>query len=259
MLQAAGFQDPMSDRETKTVCVFSDLHVFCRRSEAAERMGAVHEAMEGADLCVLNGDIFDFRWTVFEGVEETVPHAIAWLEEFMARYSGRRFHYILGNHDAVGPFIDRIETLAHQTPELTCHPLGVKLDQSVFLHGDVAHYAMSKDHFEGDFRAKWRGDRKKGRAQNWLYDRGFDYGVHRWVHRTAFPPRVVAKRVANYLREKGLGPDTGTTDVYLGHTHIALSDYEYEGLRFHNTGAPMPGLEFRPMTITLTEERQTEL
>jgi UDP-2,3-diacylglucosamine hydrolase len=248
----------MSDPETKTLCVFSDLHLFCGRSQAAKRMGTVYEAMEHADVCVLNGDIFDFRWTMFAGIEETVPHAIAWLEEFMARYSGRRFHYVLGNHDAVGPFIDRIEHLALQTPQLTYHRLGVKLDQAVFLHGDVATYAMSKKHFEGRFRAKWRRDRKKGRAQNWIYDRAFDYGAHRWVHR-ALPPRLVARRVARYLREKGLGPDTGTTDVYLGHTHRAFSDYEYRGLRFHNTGAPMPGLEFRPITITLTEERQIDL
>lgn len=249
----------MSDRHTQTVCVFSDLHVFCRRSEAAECMGAIHGAMARADLCVLNGDIFDFRWTVFAGVEETVPHALAWLEAFMAHYPGRRFHYVLGNHDAAGPFVEGLVAMARQTPELACHTFGVRLGSAVFLHGDVAHYAMPKEHFEGYFRTRWRHDRKKGSAPNWVHDRGYEYGLHRWVHRTAFPPRVVAKRVLKYLREKGVGPEAGATDVYLGHTHLALSGYEYEGLRFHNTGAAMPGIEFRPMTITLETERQADL
>lgn len=249
----------MGDGERKTVCVFSDLHVFCRRSEAAARMGVVDKAMDGADLCVLNGDIFDFRWTRFAGIEETVPHAIAWLEAFMARYEGRHFHYVLGNHDAVGPFLDAIESFAQRTPELTCHLFGVKLGQSVFLHGDVAHYEMSKAFFERVYRAKWRRDRKKGPVSNWLYDRGYDWGVHQLAHRAAFPPRLVAKRVTRYLREKGLGSETGTTDVFLGHTHLALSNYGYEDLRFHNTGASMPGIEFWPMRVSISVDRQTDL
>lgn len=254
-VHAPGVQGALSSLDAKTVCVFSDLHLFCKRSEAGERMEAIHKAMERADLCVLNGDIFDFRWTIFRGIEETVPHAIAWLERFMAHHKGCHFHYVGGNHDAVTPFVTRMELLANRTPHLTYHPHFVKLGQSVFLHGDVVHYAAFDDDFEERFRARWRKDRKKGKVQGWFYDRGVEYGVHRWVHRAAFPPRVVAKRVTSYLREKGLGPNSGTTDVYLGHTHVAIADYVYQGMRFHNTGAPMPGLEFRPMTITVSVER----
>ncbi|MEE3074858.1 MAG: hypothetical protein VX739_04205 [Planctomycetota bacterium] len=34
------------------------------------------------------------------------------------------------------------------------------------------------------------------------------------------------------------------SQVYFGHTHVAMEGYEFAGLKFHNGGAPMKGLKF---------------
>ena len=40
------------------------------------------------------------------------------------------------------------------------------------------------------------------------------------------------------------------TDVYFGHTHLAMSHFEQDGIRFHNCGAPVRSCEFRILEET---------
>ena len=40
----------------------SDLHLFSRRSRAGDYLPAIHRAADEADLFVLAGDIFDYKW-----------------------------------------------------------------------------------------------------------------------------------------------------------------------------------------------------
>ncbi|NLE39457.1 MAG: hypothetical protein GX621_15655, partial [Pirellulaceae bacterium] len=57
--------------------------------------------------------------------------------------------------------------------------------------------------------------------------------------------QTVARRILAYLDDIGEGPSTGVTNVYFGHTHLAISDFAYRGVLFHNGGAPINGLRFR--------------
>ncbi|HNV21108.1 MAG: hypothetical protein GXX88_09835 [Candidatus Hydrogenedentes bacterium] len=233
----------------KQICAVSDLHLFCKRSEAHRYTASLDRAIAEAEVCVLNGDIFDFRWSVFESVGETVHEAISWLDRIIARHPHCEFHYIFGNHDSVKVFIDALDAYAAQTERLTCHHDLFRLNGAVFLHGDVADRKMTQAEFEAARRV-WHYDRQRGKVVNRAYDLAMWLGAHRTIPRLVFPRQVVAERLVHYLDHVGHGRDSGVTDVYYGHTHVAVRDFRYEGISFHNSGAPMPRLGFSILRAT---------
>lgn len=225
------------------VCAVSDLHLFCRRSLAFHHMSAVYSALDEAAILVLNGDIFDFRWSTFSTVDETAREAIRWLESLVSRYPDRHFHYVLGNHDNVRVFTRALEEFADDTHNLDWHPYHLRLGNAVFFHGDVANRRMDAEALRR-YRMGWRHDERRGALFNRLYDMAFALNAHRAISRLAFPPEVVVERLTHYLENIGAGPGSGTDEVYFGHTHVPMHGYEYRGMRFHNSGAPMPGMRF---------------
>ncbi|MCP4640800.1 MAG: hypothetical protein GY851_10220 [bacterium] len=240
----------MTDNHQRAVTVVSDLHLFCRRSRVPDHMDALHDAVAASDLCVLNGDIFDFRWTTLDTIEETVDESIRWLDAFISRHAHAEMHYVLGNHDNVSAFTTALDRFATERPALTWHPYYVRLGDAVFLHGDVANWKMDADGLAA-YRRGWHDDAKKGKLVNTIYDMAFTLGVHRFVHWLAFPRKAVADRILHYLESVNEGPDTGLNHVYFGHTHLALADHAHGGLLFHNCGAPMPGLKFTIFQTTI--------
>ena len=229
------------------VCTVSDLHLFCRRSEAEHHMRDIRGAASKADIFVLNGDTFDFRWSCVGGTAETSRAAIRWLERLAARWPECYFHFVLGNHDHVEVFIDELDELAVRTPNLSWHPYYLKIGNMLFLHGDVANRKMSGTDLER-YRETWLHEESRGEFVNTVYDVAFKAGVHRAVNRIAFPTSVVIERIRHYLDDVGEGAGSETEMVFFGHTHSAVDDYEYEGQRFFNGGAPMPGLDFNILT-----------
>jgi len=65
--------------------VLSDLHLFARRSQAADCMHRLRTELATVRVLVLNGDIFDFRWSTLRDLETTVAAA---LERGVLVYSG---------------------------------------------------------------------------------------------------------------------------------------------------------------------------
>ena len=225
------------------VCTFSDLHMFCRRSHAQLYMDAVCAAAREADIFVLNGDIIDIRWTTLPSERETVDDALAWLDDLTSCHPKCQFHYVIGNHDNVQIFLDALRPFAARRPNLYCHSQLLRLGNAVFLHGDVAHRAMSIEDFS-HYRDHWLADQKRGEAVNFAYDLATLCRVPPLLHRLAFPTRVVVERIAAYLDIIGLGRAAGVEHVFFGHTHVPLQGYEYRGMRFYNGGAAMPGVHF---------------
>ena len=56
---------------------------------------------------------------------------------------------------------------------------------------------------------------------------------------------------ANECSEDPQVVQRGATNVYFGHTHHAMSNYEQGGIFFHNPGAPIRGLDFRVLPVEL--------
>ncbi len=225
------------------VYTVSDLHLFCRRSLVERHMPAITQALGDADTFVFNGDIFDFRWSVFPTADETSREAVRWLEREVQSRPECQFHYVLGNHDHVQVFMDRLHELAERLPNLTWDPYYLKIGRALFLHGDCVVWKMGARGLE-EFRRGWLQEESRGEFVNKVYDAAFRTRIHCAVSRMYFPRARVIERLAHYLDDIGHGVGSDTKSVYFGHTHLAIDGHEYRGQRFYNGGAPMPGLKF---------------
>jgi UDP-2,3-diacylglucosamine hydrolase len=225
-------------------CYFvSDLHLLANRSEAHRYLDAIARAAVHANVFVLGGDIFDFRWSAFP-ILKAVDRAIHWLEELSSSSPRCQFHLVLGNHDYHQAFIDRLVALEPFRPNLAWHRYYLRLGGSVFLHGDVANKEMDA-RMLAEFREKWLDKRRGGPFASMLYDVVILTRLHKPMPHLIFSKKIVVRRISRYLESIGEGPSNGVRDVYFGHTHKRLSAYHYRGLTFHNGGAPIKGMKFR--------------
>lgn len=245
-------------RKTQHITTVSDLHLFCRRSEAPRHQESISHAASQTDRFVLNGDIFDFRWSTLESTEHTVEAAIEWIDGLVSRAPNCHFDYVLGNHDHVQAFMDALDEYATESPNLSWHPYYLDLGTAIFLHGDVANRRMNAADLEL-YRENWLFEEQKGEFVNKVYDVAFKAGVHRALNRWAFPTNVIVNRLSHYLKDIGRGPGSITERVYFGHTHVALRDYRHKGQRYFNTGAPMPGLKFEILSAEIPVLETTDI
>lgn len=234
----------------KTVCVVSDLHMFCKRSHWETHLLDIDTAASSADIFVFNGDTFDFKWTTLNSVEETITAAVDYLANLAGTYPACRFHVNLGNHDHVQGFIDALAALAQKTENLTWHPYYLRMGNTLFIHGDVATRKMNQAQLEA-YRAGWLHHKKQGRMKNRVYDAAFKARAHVAISRLAHPHRRTLERVHAYIHDIGHGKPEGVENVYFGHTHVAVDGARYGGVTFHNGGAPMRGMEFSLLTLEL--------
>lgn len=215
-------------------------------------MAALRPSLREVDVLVLNGDTFDFRWSGLPHHEATIAAAIAWLEALLHDWPHGRVHFVLGNHDCLAPFERRLHDLAGAHARFAWHPELLRLGDAVFLHGDCAQRPMDA-HGLAQYRAAWRADRQRGRATAAAYAWADRTGLTRLIHRWHFAPRPTVARIASYLDHAAPGWRSHTRHCYFGHTHVCLSDYLHEGVRFHNTGSAIRGMEFRPRSFTIPE------
>lgn len=227
----------------REVAVVSDLHMYCRRSQWEDHLDLLYDALDGTDLFIFNGDTFDFKWTTLGSVEETVTAAIDFLTDFASRNPACHVHVNLGNHDHSEPFIKALDELCRNVQNLSWHAYYLRLDNTIFLHGDVANTKMNHKKLQ-QYRHKWRHHEKQGDLKNDVYDAVFRANAHVAVSRLAFPHRRTLRRVAAYLEDVGHGASQGVDRVYFGHTHVPVRGVKYRGMTFHNGGAPMKGMGF---------------
>lgn len=227
----------------------SDLHVFSSRSRADLHLRNLRRAADRADSFVLGGDIFDFRWSTLGSFEKSLDAAEQWLEELIAPRPHCHFHYLLGNHDCHPKFVDRLQRLSEAHCNMSWHADYLRQGDTFFLHGDVLDGRGTPASLEHT-RQRWsRKHETCGWLRNVAYDTAIKVRLHKAVGKFAHPPKRVFRRLMTYLTHVGHGPDTGTRQVYFGHTHVAVSDYQVGGIRFHNGGAPIPGLRFQLLEV----------
>jgi UDP-2,3-diacylglucosamine pyrophosphatase LpxH len=225
-------------------CYFvSDLHLFANRSNAHGYLEEIAQAASEADVFVLGGDIFDFRWSRVP-ILRAVPMAIRWLRELAASCPKCHFHLVLGNHDYHQMLIDRLDELDREVVNMSWHHYYLRLGSSVFLHGDVADKVMDARRLT-EAREEWLDGRRRGPFLSALYDVVVMTRLHKPVPHLVYAKRIVVRRILKYLESIDEGPRNGVRDVYFGHTHRRLSNYRYRGLTFHNGGAPIKGMKFR--------------
>jgi UDP-2,3-diacylglucosamine hydrolase len=218
---------------------------WSRPSKYIERMG---EAAFEADFFVLNGDIFDFRWSVLPGVEATLDASIAWLSDFATAHPDCTVYYILGNHDAFTGLTHRLAKLTDEIENFQWRPAYLRMDGVLFTHGDL---------FWRDGRNPF--DRRIPPAVlrispllGWIYHLIHTIQATRLVH-AMWPPRRCAAHIAKSLSSGSKELTRGITDVYCGHTHVAVSDFEHKDITFHNTGSGIRGLRCNMRKVSVPD------
>jgi len=231
----------------QTGYVVSDLHLFAHWSAAHRYMTAVQEAAAKADFFVLNGDIFDFEWTTLPTFDVAAQAAVDWLTALAEEHPDCQFHFVLGNHDCLRLFVEKLDALAQTTPNLTWHPFCLRLGSALFLHGDLSLSTMRYDAFK---TPRPEMAQRVKRMRHALYRVLVATRAHRGG--VVLGGRKHWARLLHHLikrKERTLG--AGITDVYFGHTHTPFVDYRYGGLTFHNTGSAVRGLWFNPIRLTI--------
>ncbi len=204
-----------------------------------------------ADICVLGGDIFDFRWSTLPDEQSTVEAAVEWLEDLTTRSRTSEVHFLLGNHDYNKAFISRLPSLSEAHPNFTWHRFYIRHGDVVFLHGDVADRKMTARKLERR-RERWLHHRPRGRWHSHAYEALVRARAHQLVPRAVYPHRIVARRIYAYLQNIGQGPTDGVRQVCFGHTHLAMEDYRYRGLVLHNGGAPIGESRYRILEVDIS-------
>ncbi len=232
--------------------VLSDLHLLAQRSVAADYLAAVHEAAQDADFIVLNGDVFDFRWTTLPGIEASLTAAEEWLRALVESFPGCEFYYVLGNHDGIEPFAQRLDAIAAEADNFSWHPAYLRLGTALFLHGDLASGSRGGDPFTRRLiPAEWI----RGRWWTLAYRACILARVHRGVATIHGAKRTVRK-ILRALERNGSETMHGVTDIYFGHTHLPLTGYRHRAIRFHNTGSAVRRLRWNmlPVRVRCTED-----
>jgi UDP-2,3-diacylglucosamine hydrolase len=214
---------------------------------------AIESAVVDSDAFILGGDIFDFRWSQYSSHEETAEQGLRWLQDLVSLNPHCDFHYILGNHDANPELIHRLTGLAQRKSRFQVHPHLLRLEDSVFLHGDIidANLPLNEQFHTALDQRRHRGEQRRRPPwiQHAMYDAVVKTRIHRWVaHAANTNPRVL-DRVARYLAWAGFDQDAGVQHVYFGHTHRPLHRVPFAGLHFSNPGASIYGMDCKILTI----------
>lgn len=227
----------------KRISVVSDLHIFCSRSLWKTKIQAIEESIKISDIFVLNGDTFDFRWSNSRSLTTIFEKAIDFLRTLSKINPNCHIHLNLGNHDHHAEFCKMLDELEKELPNFSWHPYYLRIGSMVFLHGEPTERKMTHRQLE-KYRKRW--ERKKPITEpviNNLYDLAIRTGTHVFISRLFFTKRRMAKNLIWYLKNLGLGPESGITDVYFGHTHIPMSNFRYKGISFHNSGTAYKGMK----------------
>jgi UDP-2,3-diacylglucosamine hydrolase len=227
----------------------SDLHLFSHHSRSRDLFHELEGQAVGVDVVVLNGDIFDFKWTLHAGVLPSVEIAERHIAHLLKTLPQCEVHVVLGNHDAVGAYQAALNRLSQAHDSFYWHEFACRVGSGLFLHGDVVH-AGANNTAVRRFRERSQRPAK-------------DYRLNRLAHgamhgsrlpRLAFqmvPKRLLAIRLLRYLKNEYWLPDVRVKDIYFGHTHSDFENFQYAGLRFHNSGSATLGARMRPIYFSL--------
>ncbi len=233
----------------KQVCAVSDLHKYSSRSTFHWHREEIYKAMAASDIFVFNGDIFDFRWTNLNSVEETIIQATQWLGSLAKQSPHCQLHFIPGNHDCHPAFLNSLSELTRQHSNFHWHEYYFKFGDTVFLHGDIIDSGPGNDKLKS-YRQKFIKSKKHGTLSNFIYDLVVGAGLHIVLSRLR-PRHTQANRLLSYLKPEVI---KGVRRICYGHTHCAFENYLYNNISFCNSGTMTRGLSHKIMQMTINNQ-----
>jgi len=232
----------------------SDLHLFSHHSRPGRYLRQFEAAAVEADVFVLNGDIFDFKWSEHGVFSRSVTAAVNFLETLLNEFPECQFRVILGNHDAVPAYMAALKELEKKHENLFWHEFACIVEDRIFLHGDVIHAGCTNESLRR-FRSRLQRPANGHPLQRMAHS-----VVHRshvqWVALRMIPKRILASRLLSYLHNENWLKGGGIQHVYFGHTHHDFEDFQYRGFVFHNSGSATHGSRLRVVKFPLQNSGQ---
>lgn len=237
---------------------FSDLHLLADRQPLKHFEKWMTKWQKEYDLCILNGDIFDFRWSRERDRDRSLIRAERWLRGLMEPYQRAQFVVLQGNHDSVPHYQMLLRKLQGEYEHFHWQEHWWVLGNKVFLHGDVPDVSgrmetlqQYRDHHSG------MSMQSPHPIKHWVYSKATQAGLTGIIPRI-LPWKKQCRNTHAFLRTQLGHRYDNIQDVYLGHTHVHYSDYSHHGIRFHNCGAPLKGAKFYPNDFEFTQAEWQE-
>lgn len=223
----------------KTAYVISDLHLFAPWTKAQKAEKVINSVLTMSDYFILNGDIFDFRWSVHHSHDVSAKKAVEWLENVISVNVKCDVHYILGNHDYHEALLPHLELLQEKYSNFHVHETHFMLGENLFMHGDLVFHQKSSP-FK---RLKYTHKNKQPAALRRLYDAAISKGAHKMLGYVYYKERC-AREIEQRISKHAPDIRNKIRHIYFGHTHVAFSNYQFGDIVFHNTGALIKRLEW---------------
>jgi UDP-2,3-diacylglucosamine pyrophosphatase LpxH len=230
--------------------VVSDMHIFGCSSLYTRYLPTFYSQVSSHSVTILNGDTFDFKRSIFKSSQETTRYALEWLRDLSRRASQSKIFFIVGNHDCQLIFLHALIQALPQLPNISLVTDSLRLGSSLFLHGDVVDLPRDTSDIT---QVRQRYDLVEPN----LADRIFAQLVtHLGVNKIEYlrhPKHNLVERIVQHVRLTDPSGTEGLQDIYFGHTHVPFHNFQYAGIRFHNTGSMIRGLPWRPIEFSANQ------
>ena len=227
--------------------VFSDLHIFHPGVEEDSVLLKVRNSLQNAEICVMNGDIFDFKRTDLPSIENAIDHASEILVNWVKKFPLCQFHYVLGNQDCLGPFVAKLCEVSKEFNNLTIHEDYFVIGDKLFLHGDAAHSFTTPDAVK-NYRIN-AAPSKPDTISRLLAKIIVNLRLNLTAYIYPSIPKVVSN-IEYYINQLDIDLVT-IRAVYFGHTHVAFEAYEKNKVLYNNTGTAVNGMEFKVLEFEI--------
>ena len=229
----------------KKTLVISDLHIFSPASSYARHSEHIHQLIKESEVCILNGDIFDFKRSTIGSVSETIPHASRILDSMLSANLNCKFHYILGNQEYIEMFLNTLKDLP--ADRFQVHPDILRIEDKIFLHGDIAttqNISLPITETRTRLLLSERDElsAKLARIIVALRLNLVAYLTH--------SKEQIASRIYQYLALHYKNDLILAKEIYFGHTHVPFNNFELNGIKFFNTGSTIKNMRFEPIVFT---------
>ncbi len=230
--------------------VLSDLHLFAKRSDGSKYEEKIIKAAQESDFIVLCGDIFDFKWTIHNSIEESIEHALDWIRLLCNSAPKCNVYYIMGNHDGIKLFKEPLNVFSEKTDNFSWHSAYFQIGDVLFIHGDIPFATKG---VELSNRKLKQLNKPKGKIMNHLYQWFTNSGGLK-VYRFLCNKMKINEYIYQAIKTNRIYLNSKVKRVYFGHSHIPFSDVKYNGLSLNNAGSAIKGLTFNMMGIEISDK-----
>ena len=214
---------------------FSDAHIGANASVFKEddvQLNKMIDQCRGRRHVILNGDFLDITLNITNGarhptigederyalgkrMDRLMPKLAHLLARLHAESPDTQVHYLLGNHDGVDEFRQRLDIMAQHSPNLRVHEDMLRMGDVLFVHGDqdIAH--CTREEVKAFRQARLLNRGELGPAEIEMYHNTYD----------------------NIQRRRAEDGDTHPVSrVFLGHTHLGAESIELPEVSISNGG-----------------------